>query len=148
MKTNQKLISGFSRLLADTYFLYLKTQNFHWNVVGIEFVNLHHLFEQQYTGLADAVDTIAERIRALGGMAPGSFAEFSKLTKLKESTKKLTAAEMIKQLIHDHEILIETAKAVGNASEDANDLSSADLATVRIAEHEKTLWMLQSLLAK
>src|SRR5688572_3362335 len=110
MKKNEQLISGFSHLLADTYFLYLKTQNFHWNVEGIEFVNLHHLFEQQYVQLADAVDVIAEKIRALGGVAPGSFLEFSKLTKLQESTKKLSAREMIQQLIYDHEVLCETLK--------------------------------------
>lgn len=137
---------GLSRLLADTYTLYLKTHNFHWNVTGPLFNSLHLMFEEQYNELALAVDAIAERIRALGFPAPGSYAQFAELTSIREETDVPSAEEMIAQLVSDQEAVVRTARSVFPIVERANDQPTADLLTQRMQVHEKTAWMLRSLL--
>ena len=140
------IAEGLSHLLADSYTLYLKTHNFHWNVTGPLFNTLHVMFEQQYQELAPAVDEIAERIRALGVAAPGSYAQFSELTKIQEQTTVPNAQQMIEQLVKDHEAVARTAREVFPTAEAANDEPSADLLTQRMQLHEKTAWMLRSML--
>lgn len=144
----QEISQGLSRLLADTYTLYLKTHNYHWNVTGPMFETLHAMFERHYTELADAVDQIAERIRALGHKAPGSYAEFAKLASIKEEQDNPNADTMIKRLLEGHEAVVRTARSVFPAVERAQDEPSADLLTQRMQTHEKTAWMLRSLLEK
>lgn len=141
-----RIADGLSRLLADTYTLYLKTHNFHWNVTGPMFNTLHLMFEQQYNELALAVDLIAERIRSLGVAAPGSYAQFAALTSIKEETGVPTAEEMIAQLVQDQEAVVRTARAVFPLADEANDEPTADLLTQRLQVHEKTAWMLRALL--
>jgi starvation-inducible DNA-binding protein len=136
--------SELSHLLADTYILYLKTQNFHWNVTGPLFPALHALFETQYTELQEAVDLIAERIRALGEHAPGSFAEFQKLSSLKEEAGTVSAENMLKKLLQDHEIISHQLLNIFEKAEEANDQATLDLLTERLRAHEKTAWMLRS----
>jgi len=141
----RKEIAGhLGRFLADTYTLYLKSQNFHWNVTGPMFRSLHLMFEEHYIELRDAVDEIAERIRALGYPSPGSFAEFSRLTQIPEGTGTEDAMEMVRSLVQGHEAAARSARAVVAAAEPAGDVATADLATVRIETHEKTAWMLRS----
>ncbi len=140
------IAKGLSHLLADTYTLYLKTHNFHWNVTGPMFQTLHVMFEQQYTELALAVDLIAERIRSLGSPAPGSYAEFGELTSIKESSGHVNAKDMIRQLVEGQEAVVKTARKVFPAAEKASDEATADLLTQRMQLHEKTAWMLRSLL--
>ena len=147
-KQREKIASGLSRLLADSYTLYLKTHNFHWNVKGPMFNTLHLMFEAQYNELALAVDLIAERIRALGIQAPGSYREFGKLTAIKESEGTPTANEMIKQLVEGQETVVRTARSVFPDAEAASDEPTADLLTQRMQVHEKNAWMLRSLLEK
>jgi starvation-inducible DNA-binding protein len=142
-----EIAAGLSRLLADTYTLYVKTHNFHWNVTGLLFNTLHQMFEEQYTELATAVDEIAERIRALGSPAPGSYAQFSSLTSIQEETGVPSAEEMIRQLAKDQEIVARTAREVFPVADAANDEPTADLLTQRMQIHEKTAWMLRSMLA-
>jgi starvation-inducible DNA-binding protein len=142
----EAIAAGLSRLLADTYTLYVKTHNFHWNVTGPLFNTLHQMFEQQYTELATAVDEIAERIRALGFPAPGSYAQFGDLTSIKEETGVPSAEEMIAQLAKDQEIVARTAREVFPVADRANDEPTADLLTQRMQIHEKTAWMLRSML--
>ena len=142
----QAIADGLSRLLADTYTLYLKTHNFHWNVTGPMFQTLHLMFETQYNELALAVDLIAERIRALGYPAPGTYAEYSKLSSIKESTGVPKATEMISLLVEGQEAVVRTARSIFPAVEKANDEPTADLLTQRMQIHEKTAWMLRSLL--
>ncbi len=142
----QEIAQGLSRLLADTYTLYLKTHNFHWNVTGPQFQTLHLMFEQQYTELALAVDLVAERIRALGVRAPGTYAEFAKLTSIKEEPGPIAAQAMTRQLLEGHESVVRTARSVFPAAEAGADESSVDLLTQRLQVHEKTAWMLRSLL--
>ena len=142
----QAIADGLSRLLADTYTLYLKTHNFHWNVTGPMFQTLHLMFETQYNELALAVDLIAERIRALGYPAPGTYAEYSKLSSIKESTGVPKATEMIRLLVEGQEAVVRTARSIFPAVEKANDEPTADLLTQRMQTHEKTAWMLRSLL--
>jgi len=136
-----------AKLLADTYTLYLKTHNFHWNVTGPMFNSLHLMFETQYTELATAVDEIAERIRALGVKAPGSYAQFAELTSIKEETGMPEAQEMIAQLVKDQETVARTARAVLPLADAAGDEPTADLVTQRLQIHEKTAWMLRSLIS-
>jgi starvation-inducible DNA-binding protein len=147
-KQRGKIASGLSRLLADSYTLYLKTHNFHWNVKGPMFNTLHLMFETQYNELALAVDLIAERIRALGVQAPGSYREFGKLTAIKESEGTPTANEMIKQLVEGQETVVRTARSVFPDAEAASDEPTADLLTQRMQVQEKNAWMLRSLLEK
>jgi len=145
-KTRVKIGEGLSRLLADTYTLYLKTHNFHWNVTGPMFNTLHLMFEAQYNELALAVDLIAERIRALGLPAPGTYAAFAKLTVLKEEDGVPNAEDMIRILVKDQEAVARTARSIFPLVDDANDQPSADLLTQRMQVHEKTAWMLRALL--
>jgi len=142
----QKLSEGLSRLLADTYTLYLKTHYFHWNVTGPHFNSLHTMFETQYTELAVAVDDIAERIRALGFVAPGSYTEFAKLTSIKESEGVPDALTMVRELVEGQEAVIRTAREFFPVTEAASDEPTADLLTQRLQIHEKTAWMLRSIL--
>ncbi len=141
-----KIAAGLSSLLADSYTLYLKTHNYHWNVKGPMFQTLHLMFEQHYTELALAVDLIAERIRALGEKAPGSYQEYSKLTSIKEEADWPTAHEMIRNLVTAHETVIRTARSIFPAAEAGSDEATVDLLTQRMQLHEKTAWMLRSLL--
>jgi starvation-inducible DNA-binding protein len=143
----QKIAQGLSRLLADTYTLYLKTHNFHWNVTGPMFQTLHLMFEQQYNELALAVDLIAERIRALGFPAPGTYAEFTRLSSISESKGVPAAGDMIRELVAGQEAVVKTARSVFPLIDRVNDEPSADLLTQRMQVHEKTAWMLRSLLA-
>ena len=146
-QTDRKAIAdGLSRLLADTYTLYLKTHNFHWNVTGPMFQTLHLMFETQYTELALAVDQIAERIRALGYPAPGTYAAYSKLSSIREEAGVPKAEEMIQLLVEGQEAVVRTARSIFPAAEKANDEPTADLLTQRMQIHEKTAWMLRSLL--
>ena len=135
-----------SRLLADSYTLYLKTHNYHWNVTGPQFNTLHTMFETQYTELAIAVDEIAERIRALGIPAPGNYSDFSKLTSIAESSGGESAVEMIGELVLGQEAIVRTAREAFPAADDANDEPTADLLTQRMQVHEKNAWMLRSML--
>ncbi|MGI9600848.1 MAG: Dps family protein [Acidimicrobiales bacterium] len=142
----QAIAEGLSRLLADSYTLYLKTHNYHWNVVGPMFNTLHLMFEAQYNELALAVDLIAERIRALGVPAPGSYSEFAALTSVTEDQDAPDATEMIRRLMEGQETVVRTARSVFPAVEKANDEPTADLLTQRMQIHEKTAWMLRSML--
>jgi starvation-inducible DNA-binding protein len=143
-----RIAEGLSRLLADSYTLYLTTHNFHWNVTGPMFNTLHQMFEGQYTELSQAVDLIAERIRALGFPAPGSYKEFEKLTSLKQPENVPNAEGMIQQLLICHEAVAKTARSVVPLAEKASDEPTLDLLTQRLQIHEKTAWMLRSLLEK
>ncbi|WP_445292037.1 Dps family protein [Bdellovibrio sp. GT3] len=148
-KDRKEIAKGLSTLLADTYTLYLQTHNFHWNVEGPMFQTLHLMFETQYNELALAVDSIAERIRALGHYAPGTYAEFSKLSSIKEVPgEKLSATKMIETLVHGQETVARTARSIFAVVEKASDEPTADLLTQRLQVHEKTAWMLRSLLEK
>ena len=140
----KEISDHLGHLLADTYTLYLKTQNFHWNVEGPMFRSLHLMFEEQYIELRDAADEIAERIRSLGYPSPGSYSEFSRLTSIPESEGKPEAMAMVRGLAEGHEAAAKTARAVIAAAEAAGDVATADLATVRIETHEKTAWMLRA----
>jgi starvation-inducible DNA-binding protein len=140
------IAEGLAKVLADTYTLYLKTHNFHWNVTGPMFQTLHLMFEQQYNELALAVDLVAERIRALGHPAPGSYAEFSKLSSIGEASGVPRAEDMIRQLVDGQESLVRTARNVFATAEKASDQVTIDLLTQRMQVHEKTAWMLRSLL--
>lgn len=142
----QRLAAGLSALLADSYTLYLKTHYFHWNVTGPMFQTLHLMFETQYTELALAVDLIAERIRSLGHVAPGSYAAFSKLSSIKETEEVPKATDMVKQLVEAHETVVRTARSLMTTADDTHDEATADLVTQRLQLHEKTAWMLRSLL--
>ncbi len=144
----QAIADGLSRLLADTYTLYLTTHNFHWNVTGPMFNTLHQMFMLQYTELWNAVDPIAERIRALGFPAPGSYARFAELSSIADApAAPPPAMDMVRLLTEGHEAVARTARALLPLAEDAHDAPSADLLTQRLAVHEKTAWMLRSLLA-
>ncbi|MFP5430504.1 MAG: Dps family protein [Gammaproteobacteria bacterium] len=140
------IAKGLSHLLADSYTLYLKTHNFHWNVTGPMFNTLHLMFEAQYNELALAVDLIAERIRALGYPAPGSYREYLKLSTIPEAVGTPTAEDMIRQLVEGQESIVRTARSIFPVVEDARDEPTADLLTQRMQVHEKTAWMLRSLL--
>jgi len=142
----KQIAEGLSRLLADTYSLYLKTHNFHWNVTGPMFQTLHLMFETQYTELATAVDLIAERIRALGYPAPGTYSDFAKLSSIPENTGVPKASEMIRLLVEGQEAVARTARSIFPVVDQANDEPTADLLTQRMQLHEKNAWMLRSLL--
>ncbi|WP_420911680.1 Dps family protein [Rippkaea orientalis] len=141
-----EIAQGLSHLLADTYTLYLKTHNFHWNVTGPMFQTLHLMFEQQYNELALAVDLIAERIRALGFPAPGTYKEFVELSSIREEEGVPSAQEMIRKLVEGQEAVVPTARSIFPAVERSHDEPTADLLTQRMQVHEKTAWMLRSLL--
>ncbi len=142
-----QIAAELSKLLADTYTLYLTTHNFHWNVTGPMFNTLHVMFMTQYTELWNAVDPIAERIRALGHHAPGSYGEFGRLSSVKDApTKPPKALEMVRVLVKGHEAVARTARGIFPLVESAHDQPTADLLTQRLNVHEKTAWMLRSLL--
>lgn len=143
----ERIAEGLSKLLADSYTLYLKTHNFHWNVEGPLFNTLHLMFEGHYTELATAVDEIAERIRALGVKAPGSYSAYAALASVTEAEGNESAEEMIRQLVVGQETVVRTAREAFTAAEDANDEPTADLLTQRMQIHEKNAWMLRSMLA-
>ncbi len=141
------IADGLSRLLADSYTLYLKTHNYHWNVTGPQFATLHTLFETHYTELALAVDQIAERIRALGQRAPGSYREFAALSSIPEDETAPAAEDMIRRLVEGQEAVVRTARSIFPIVDAAQDEPTADLLTQRMQVHEKNAWMLRSLLA-
>lgn len=143
-ESKRAVVDALSVLLANSYTLYLKSHNYHWNVTGPMFTTLHTLFETQYTELATAIDEIAERIRALGEFAPGSYTAFTKLSAVKEETGRPEAKEMIRVLVADQEVVASSARTVIEAAEAAKDQASADLATRRLEIHEKNAWMLRS----
>lgn len=143
-----KIVEGLSKLLADSYVLYLKTHNYHWNVEGPMFNTLHQMFMVQYTEMWNALDLIAERIRALGSYAPGSYKKFSQLSTIPESDESLSAKDMIKQLLHGHETVAKTIRNIFPIAEQGSDESTLDLLTQRLQVHEKTAWMLRSLLSE
>jgi len=147
-KDRADIAGGLGRLLADTYTLYLKTHNYHWNVTGPMFQTLHLMFETQYNELWLATDLVAERIRSLGHPAPGTYAQFGKLTSIKDSAGVPKARDMIKHLVEGHEAVARTARSLFPVAEKASDEATADLLTQRIQLHEKTAWMLRSLLDK
>ena len=144
----KEIAQGLARLLADNFTLYLKTHNFHWNVTGPMFRTLHVMFEEQYNELWTANDVIAERIRSLGVFAPATFKEFSSLATIKEEAGVPAAMTMVRQLVDGHEAAARTARAVLETAEEASDAPTADLMTERLQVHEKTAWMLRSLLAE
>ncbi len=145
-KDREAIANGVSELLADTYTLYLKTHNFHWNVVGPKFHDLHLMFEEQYTELATAVDDVAERIRTLGFPAPGTYQQFADLSSIKETLGIPEATEMVRVLTEDNETVVRTARRILPIAQAANDESTASLLSDRMVIHEKTAWMLRSLL--
>jgi starvation-inducible DNA-binding protein len=145
-KDRARIAEGLSRLLADTYTVYLKTHNFHWNVKGPMFNTLHLMFMDQYNELWLATDLIAERIRSLGFAAPGTYAAFGKLTSIPETPGVPTADEMIRLLVEGNEAVVRTARSVFPLVDKVNDEPSADLLTQRMQVHEKNAWMLRSLL--
>jgi len=140
------IADGLSHLLADSYTLYLKTHNYHWNVTGPMFNTLHLMFENQYNELALAVDLIAERIRALGSPAPGSYAQFAKLSVIEETDGVPPAEEMIADLVKGQEAVVRTARKILPTAEKVGDQPTIDLLTQRMNVHEKTAWMLRALL--
>lgn len=142
----KEIANGLSRLLADSFILYMKTHSFHWNVKGPMFTTLHLLFEEQYTEQWNALDLIAERIRMLGETAPGTFQEFQDLSSISETSRPLDAHDMIKQLVEGQEAVIRTAREIFNILDRVHDEPTADLITQRVAQHEKNAWMLRSLL--
>jgi starvation-inducible DNA-binding protein len=142
-KNNDAVVRELSALLATTYTLYTKTQNYHWNVTGPMFTTLHTLFETQYTELAAAIDEIAERIRARGAFAPGSASDFSKLSAVKEDTGRSEARQMIRSLTQDQAAVGDVARRVIEAAEAVNDQATVDLGTRRLDAHEKNAWMLR-----
>ncbi|MEI7841741.1 MAG: Dps family protein [Gallionellaceae bacterium] len=145
-KDRSKIADGLSRMLADSYTLYLKTHNFHWNVTGPMFQTLHLMFMTQYNETWLAVDSLAERIRALGHPAPGSYEQFAALTSIKDSDGVPNAKEMIRQLVEAQETVVRTAREVFVIAEKAGDQPTADLLTQRMTVHEQNAWMLRSLL--
>jgi starvation-inducible DNA-binding protein len=145
-ETRQEIADGLNHVLADTYTLYLKTHGYHWNVTGPLFNTLHLMFEVQYNELWMAVDLIAERIRSLGSFAPGSYGDFAKLTAIEEAAGVPSANDMIRDLVVGHETVARTARSVFPAVEKGGDEATADMLTQRLQAHEKTAWMLRSML--
>ncbi|QOY93473.1 DNA starvation/stationary phase protection protein [Massilia sp. UMI-21] len=141
-----KIVESLSTVLADAYMLYLKTHNFHWNVTGPMFSTLHVMFEEQYTEQWNALDDIAERIRALGHFAPATSKRYAELSNIKEEPDVLSAKEMIRQLVEGNEILVRTMRAGVKVADDLDDFPTADMLTTRMEVHEKNAWMLRSFL--
>jgi starvation-inducible DNA-binding protein len=144
MKTNSAVVEQLSVLLADTYALALKTQNYHWNVTGPEFYSLHKLFEGQYEALHNDVDLLAERIRALDGYAPGSFTEFSQLTNISNAKKGISSKEMLEDLVNSHESLIMQAQKTADTAEEEGDEGTLDIVVGKMEDRQKDVWMLRS----
>src|SRR6185312_9636378 len=147
-KDRAAIAHGLSKLLADTYVVYLKTHNFHWNVEGPMFQTLHQMFMEQYTETWNAIDLIAERIRSLGEYAPGTYREYAKLARIKETDGVPRAEEMVRLLIEGQEAIVRTAREALSVADEANDQPTLDLLTQRMQVHEKNAWMLRSLLKK
>ena len=145
-KDREKVAKHLSKMLADTYSLYLKTHSFHWNVTGPQFNTLHLMFETQYNELWLAADEVAERIRTLDVFSPGSYSQFGKLTAIKEETGVPAWKDMVAQLVEGHEVAAHTARETIRAADAAGDEGTADMVTGRLKDHEKTAWMLRSLL--
>jgi starvation-inducible DNA-binding protein len=145
-KDRKEVAGGLSKLLADTYTLYLKTHSFHWNVEGPMFQTLHLMFMGQYTEMWNALDVIAERIRSLGTYAPGTYSEIAKLSSVKESKTVPKATKMIEEAVQGHEQVIKTIRNIFESAEKAKDQTTMDVLTQRLDIHEKTAWMLRSLL--
>ena len=145
-KDREAVAKHLSKLLADTYSLYLKTHSFHWNVTGPQFNSLHLMFETQYNELWLAADEVAERIRTLDVFAPGSYSQFAKLSSIKDEPGVPEWQEMVGQLVEGHEIVAATARDALKAANAAGDDGTADMVTGRLMAHEKTAWMLRSLL--
>lgn len=143
-KHRQEICLGLGRVHADTYAVYLKTQNFHWNLTGPEFYSLHLLFEKQYEEMAEAIDEIAERIRALGFYVEGSFSGLKRITGIKEEDKVLSIKEMLFSLIEAHESLISQARKVAELADEQQDFATVDMLGRRLGAHEKFAWMLRS----
>ena len=139
-----EIIHGLKKLLANSYFLYLKTQNFHWNIQGEDFFEFHELFESHYNELAGAIDTIAEAIRVFQERAPGSFKEFSELTDLEETPHDLASHDMMAMLLHDHEVLVNCCASVAKHCQEAGDFGTLMIVSDRLKSHQKILWMLRS----
>lgn len=146
-KDRKSVCRGLNKLLADSYLLYLKTQNYHWNVTGKMFRSLHGLFEEQYKELAASIDEIAERIRALGEFVPGSFSNFAKVTSIKEENGIPSAEEMIHNLVVGNEAVVTTAREIISLTDDCEDDVTADLLVDRMQVHEKNAWMLRSMIS-
>ncbi len=146
-ENREKIAEGLTRVLADTYTLYLKTHNYHWNVTGPQFNTLHTMFMDQYNELWLAVDEIAERIRSLGVVAPGSYSAFAQLTSIDEDSDVPTAEGMLRNLLTGHEVVVRTARSVLPLAGEASDEPTADLLTQRMQASEKTAWMLRSMLS-
>lgn len=142
----KQIADGLAKVLADSYSLYIKTHNYHWNVTGPQFNALHTMFEQQYTELSVAVDEIAERIRALGFLAPGSYREFSALTSIEDGDNTLSAEAMVADLVAGQETVVRTCRELIEIANAASDDPTADLLTVRMQTHEKTAWMLRAMI--
>lgn len=140
----QEISEELMKFLADTYALYLKTQNFHWNLTGVEFNSIHKMFEKQYEELAEAVDEIAERIRALGFFVEASFSAFKKLSQLKDEDHVLSIHEMLQQLLYGHEHVVRKARHITGISDKEQDFATSDLMARRLGIHEKFAWMLRS----
>ncbi len=147
-QNRKKIADGLSQLLADSFILYLKTHNFHWNVEGPMFNTLHQMFMAQYTELWNALDLIAERIRSLGFYAPGSYKKYSALSTISEAEENIPAMQMIKQLLEGHEAVAKAIRGIYPVAEAGSDEASLDLLTQRLQLHEKTAWMLRSLLTE
>lgn len=141
-----KIVESLSTVLADAYMLYLKTHNFHWNVTGPLFSSLHVLFEEQYTEQWNALDEIAERIRALGHFAPATYKRYAELSSIKEEPEVLSSKEMLRQLVDGNEILIRTLRTSVKVADELDDFPTADMLTTRMEVHEKNAWMLRSFL--
>lgn len=143
--STKEVVEGLKKLLGSSYALYVKTQNYHWNVEGIHFSSLHALFQEQYTELATAIDDIAERIRAIGEYAPGGLSVFAKLSEIKDASEKhVSEKDMLKDLLDGHEILVKLAEDVLEKAESTGDEVTVDLMVQRSTVHQKTAWMLRS----
>ena len=143
-QAKQECAEALSKVLADSYFLYLKTHNYHWNVEGPSFKAVHEMLEEQYTDVWNAIDDIAERIRALGHYAPGTYAKYAKLTSVKENEDIPDAMSMVKELANDNQIVVNTLRSALSVAQEHGDESSATIVGDRLATHEKTIWMLKS----
>lgn len=143
---SKSIAKGLARVLADTHRLYIKTHGFHWNVEGQRFRTLHLMFEEQYTDQWNALDTIAERIRALGHYAPSSYADFAELASVEEERGVPGPWEMVRKLIHDNEIVVRTMREIRPTIDEAGDDASANILDDRLVEHEKQIWMMKSML--
>jgi len=143
-KTSPEVITGLKSVLANTYALYLKTQNFHWNVTGPHFKFLHEMFQSQYENLAEAIDNVAERIRSKGELAPGGFKKFMELSKISDASYGLKSNQMLEQLLKDHKTLLEELYQSLKDSQNSGDEGTADMLIERILYHEKQTWMIDS----